>query len=136
MLGLLALENPFFIKKLVDYLRERGDRFEIIARCHVSSKALGGMTADKFILSKLGSMRAGSSLIVEEAGQVPHYIWCQLFGLFILGIRFIILGDIANQLAPVSDTFGGKDLELKADASFLRIHTNGNRLTLLDGEKE
>ena len=110
------------------------ERVEIITRCHVAAKALHGMTSDKFVLSKLGSMRSGT-LVVEEAGQVPHYIWCQLLGLRLLGIRFIILGDIANQLAPVSDTFGGRELELEADASFLRTLTDGNRLTLLEGKR-
>ena len=73
--------------------------------------------------------------MVEEAGQVPHYIWCQLLGLRLLGIRFIVLGDIANQLAPVSDIFGGRELKLEADASFLRLLPDSNRLTLLEGKR-
>ena len=45
------------VKDIVRELRE-SERVEIMARCHVSSKAFsGGMTADKFILSKLGWSR-------------------------------------------------------------------------------
>ena len=67
--GVAGTGKSTLVKDIVRELRESEERVEIIARCHVSSKAFsGGMTADKFILSKLGSFRQGT-LIVEEAGK-------------------------------------------------------------------
>ena len=88
--------KTFLCKDIIRELRENNEKVEIIARCHVAAKALNGTTADKFILSKLGSFRCGT-LMIEESGQVPHYIWCQLCALKKLGIRFVCLGDITNQ---------------------------------------
>ena len=116
-------------------LREAGERVEIISRCHVAAKAFSnGTKADKFVLSKLGSFRCGT-LIIEECGQLPHYLWCQLCAIKKLGIRFLCLGDIANQQSPICDTFNQQNLELKADASFLRFLTDSNRLTLHEGRR-
>ena len=56
-------------------------------------------------------------------------------GLKTVGDQILILGDIANQLPPVSDCFQGRDMELKANAEFLRILTDCNRLTLTEGKR-
>ena len=57
--GVAGTGKSTWVSKIISELKARGERVEIIARCHVSSKALGGQTADKFILSKLGSFRQG-----------------------------------------------------------------------------
>ena len=48
---------------------------------------------------------------------------------------FLCLGDIANQQPPICDTLNQQNLELKADASFLRFLTDSNRLTLHEGRR-
>ena len=49
------------------------------------------MTADRCLLSWFKKFRG--TLVIEEASQLPHYIWSQLASLTHLGeVRFIILG--------------------------------------------
>ena len=132
--GIGGVGETTLCKGLVASIKEREERVEIITRCHVSAKPLSGQTADKFIISTLGGFRKGT-LVIDEASQVPHYIWCQLLGLKGLGIRFIILGDIANQLPTVSDCFQGREVLLQADAEFLRMLADANRLTLTEGKR-
>ena len=107
----------------------------VISRCHVSTKLFEGrMTTDRFLLSSFKKSRG--TLVTEEASQIPHYIWCQLCSLKHLGeVRFIVLGDIRNQMAPVSDTFQGREVSFHADSEFLRILTGSNRLTLTEGRR-
>ena len=92
------------------------------------------MTADRFLLSSFKKFRG--TLVIGEASQIPHYIWCQLCSLKHLGeVRFIVLGDISNQMAPVSDVFQGREASFHADSEFLRILTGSHRLTLTKGRR-
>ena len=108
--GIAGCGKTFFAKKVVAGLRQRNVRVAIISRCHVSARLFeAGQTADRFVLAQLPHFRDGV-LIIEEASQIPHYVWAQVLPLRHLGVRFCVLGDIPNQLCAIGSSFGGNDV--------------------------
>ena len=96
--GIGGVGKTTLTKEFIAEMKKKGERVEIISRCHVSAKPLGGHTADKYTLSTLGGFRNGT-LVIEEASQVPHYIWCQLLGLKTVGDQIFDSGRYRQPIA-------------------------------------
>ena len=82
--GIGGVGKTTLTKEFIAGMKERGERVEIISRCHVSAKPLSGQTADKFIISTLGGFRAGT-LVIEEVSMISPALYNMLLYRFYHG---------------------------------------------------
>jgi hypothetical protein len=105
--------KTLLVRTLVDRMQRRDPRvvFTPIAVTHSASRLLpGGHTLSHALRRDLtGCNLTHRVFIVDEASMVPMSAWARMGEWFLMGARFVMLGDWDGQLLPISEAWGSGD---------------------------
>ena len=142
--GLLVLGWPgtgktYWVRELVQSLREQGKRVDVIAKTHAAVQNFGcdAQTADHYVRRYI---RAGGLhcdyLVVDEITQINTSLWCDIALAHMKGVRIILSGDF-GQFGPICDSYAGAPIPSTAleHSDMLRQLVGSNRYRLTENKR-
>ena len=107
--GMPGTGKSYFLRELIQKLRNQGLVVDVITKTHASAGNLGCgcVTADHYSYAHIlnGSPQC-DILCVDELTQIDTALWCLLARLLHLGIGFVCSGDF-NQFPAIRDSWCG-----------------------------
>jgi len=108
--------------------------FIIMSLTHNAAMLVGGKTIARCLhkyRTKGGSPKAGTIVVVDELSRVQLHTWAELLQWKLMGVRFIVAGDLDGQFKPIFDhwqkAMDAKDIR---DSQFLHELAEGLRVKM------
>jgi hypothetical protein len=133
--GVAGTGKTFMAGRLIQSLRNAGQKVQVISKMHTASLLLGGVTANHFCFKHInfGAFH-GDWLVIDELSQLDLHLWNQVQKLKHMGVKFLCLGDW-NQFSCIGGhTWAGMQLpeDCVEKSNLLQILCDNNLLRLTE----
>ena len=118
-------------KRLVQHLRDKGQRVECIALTHTCARLITGGTIQAFLHRYVLNGSYQGWIWLDECGLVGASLWNFLGILCLGGVKWILSGDCSDaQLGPPCNVWAGKEIHSSFFGSRLMMQMSSHHIKL------